>query len=235
MNTLSTVARPARAGRRSHPIFARVWQLIAPRAIGAEDRARLLAGLHGDIVEIGAGNGVNFDKYPSTVRSILAVEPEPRLRRSAERAAATAEVRVEVLDASAEALPVADESFDGAVACLVLCSVPSQSVALAELRRVLRPGGELRFYEHVVAHGPRLAMLQRALDASGLWPRLGAGCHLSRDTIAAIEDAGFIVEQCRRFTSARVPHITGIARAADDRLGTADAVQANRDRSAEDH
>lgn len=216
LNTLTTVARPDRSARLSHPIFARVWQLIAPRAIGAQDRARLLAGLHGDIVEIGAGNGLNFDKYPSTARSVLAVEPEPRLRRSAERAAATAKVPVDVLDTSAEALPFADDSFDAAVACLVLCSVPAQSVALAELRRVLRPGAQLRFYEHVVARAPRLALLQRALDTSGIWPRLGAGCHLARDTIAAIEGAGFTVEQCERFTSARVPHITGVARAPDN-------------------
>jgi hypothetical protein len=105
----------------------------------------------------------------------------------------------------------------------VLCSVPDQAAALAELHRVLQPGGELRFYEHVVAEHPAAAGVQRTLDRSRVWPTLGAGCHLARDTGAAIRAAGFTVEHARRFLAGPgpepvgLPHIAGIARRADVR------------------
>ena len=180
-------------------------------------RRDTLAGLRGRVVEIGAGNGRNFGFYPAGVSEVVAVEPEPYLRALAQQAATRAPVTVSVVDAVAGALPLEDASCDAAVACLVLCSVPDQAAALAELRRVLRPGGELRFYEHVHAERRPLRAVLSFADRSTLWPRLAGGCHAARDTLAAIEAAGFCVEDVRRFRFSpgpplpAVPHILGRA------------------------
>jgi len=183
----------------------------------AEHRRRLLAGAAGRVIEIGAGDGGNFAHYPAGVVSVLAVEPEPYLRAQASRSAATAPVPVEVVEGTADRLPAADASADVAVVSLVLCSVPDQQVALAEAARVLKPGGELRFYEHVAAEGGRLETVQKIADAT-VWSLFAGGCHVHRDTAAAIEAAGFVIEQIDRFdfpadqpNPAR-PHILGRAR-----------------------
>ena len=206
-----------------HPLFARIWTLLlspgAEHAGAAEHRDELLAGLGGRVVEVGAGNGLNFRHYPAAVTEVVAVEPEPYLRRHAVQAAAEVSVPVAVVAGRADALPAGDAAFDAGVTSLVLCSVPDQAAALRELGRVIRPGGELRFYEHVVAPGGTAAAVQRGLDRSGIWPRLGAGCHLARDTAAAIEAAGFVIERCRRFPFGPgpfgIPHILGSARRPD--------------------
>ena len=111
-------------------------------------RERLLAGLSGRVIEIGAGNGLNFAHYPGTVSEVVAIEPERLLRQLAVEAALRCEVPVDVVPGAAEALPVKSEAFDAAVLSLVLCSVRDVPRALAEVRRVLRPGGEVRFFEH---------------------------------------------------------------------------------------
>jgi ubiquinone/menaquinone biosynthesis C-methylase UbiE len=202
-----------------HPIFARFYEPFSERADrrGADrHRAELLDGLTGRVIEVGAGNGRNFAHYPSEVSEVLAVEPEPRLRATAQDHVAEARVPIRVVDGVAEQLPAADESFDAAVASLVLCTVPDQDTALAELRRVIRPGGELRFYEHVVARHATVARVQHALDAT-VYPRLSGGCHLARDTVAAIERAGFEIRSSRRFGFAPSPVAPQIAHV----LGTA--------------
>ncbi|MGH2744860.1 MAG: methyltransferase domain-containing protein [Thermoleophilaceae bacterium] len=203
------------------PFFARMYPKAAARADrrGATDhRRRLLDGLSGRVVELGAGNGLNFAHYPTTVTEVVAIEPEPNLRASAEAAAPRAAVTVTVRAGTADHLPLEDGEVDAAVASLVLCSVPDQASALAELHRVLRPGGELRFYEHVIARcQPKRTILQLA-DRSGLWPAIAGGCHPARDTGAAIEAAGFTIERSERFgfsasaVEPSVPHILGVAR-----------------------
>jgi SAM-dependent methyltransferase len=185
----------------SHPLFARLWQRLAEageRQGTAELRDRLLAGAAGRVLEVGAGSGTNFRHYPPAVAEVLAVEPEPRLRSLAVEAAAVAPVPVRVADGDADALPAEDGSYDVAVTSLVLCSVPDQARALGELRRVLRPGGQLLFWEHVRGDSPGLVRAQRVLDAT-LWPFLAGGCHTGRDTVGAIEAAGFVVERLERF------------------------------------
>jgi len=195
--------------RTDHPIFARMWARAAPsmdRHGAAEHRARLLAGVDGRVLEIGVGTGSNLAHYPATVTSLIAVEPEPRLRAEAEDAARGAPFPVTVVDGVADRLPADDASVDAVVSSLVLCSVPDQAAALAEMRRVLRPGGRLYFWEHVRADGGALARVQAGLDAT-VWPFFGGGCHTGRDTAAAITAAGFTVERLERFRfpETRVP------------------------------
>jgi ubiquinone/menaquinone biosynthesis C-methylase UbiE len=204
-----------------HPIFARLYERISVNADrrGADrHRTELLADLEGRVIEVGAGNGRNFAHYPGSVTEVLAVEPEARLRESALRAAEEASVPIRVVAGVADRLPAEDASIDAGVASLVLCTVPDQDAALAELRRVIRPGGELRFYEHVVSRRPGAARIERALDAT-IYPHLSGGCHLARDTFAAIERAGFQVRSSRRFPfgpsalGPQVAHILGAASA----------------------
>jgi ubiquinone/menaquinone biosynthesis C-methylase UbiE len=186
----------------NRPLFARIqaWaSAIEERKGGAERRRQLLAGLSGRVLEVGPGTGVSFAHYPPSVREVVAVEPEPNLRERAHLAAGRAPVPVTVIDGMAERLPLADASVDAAVLAGVLCSIPDPARALAEVARVLRPGGELRFYEHVLARNARLARLQRLLDAS-VWPRLFGGCHTSRDTERTLVLSGFTVEARERFS-----------------------------------
>jgi ubiquinone/menaquinone biosynthesis C-methylase UbiE len=201
-----------------HPLFAKFAAFIAANE-GDEERElrrETVAGLRGRVIEIGSGSGPNFEHYPETVRELVAVEPEANLRAKAVEAARASGRSIQVVDAVADDLPFDDGSFDAAVAVLVLCSVPDQERALAELHRVVRPGGELRFYEHVIGSSRRLATVQRAL-APGL-ARVFGGCRADRDTGAAIEQAGWRVERCRRFLRRKLadapaaPRILGAAR-----------------------
>lgn len=206
-----------------HPVFARVWPRLADqldRQGADEHRRRLLEGLHGRVVEIGAGDGRSFAYYPDIVDEVIAVEPESSLRQRAHRAASHAPVPVTILDGIGEALPVPDAAFDATVVSLLLCSVPDPQPVLAEARRTLRPGGQLRFFEHVAADGRAHRRLQHALDAT-IWPRIAGGCHTARDTTTAIHRAGFALETVERFRfppgpmpTPTSPHVLGRAHAA---------------------
>ncbi|MET8246870.1 class I SAM-dependent methyltransferase [Streptomyces sp. NPDC005202] len=184
-----------------HPLFARYYARISVAAetrMGmARVREKLLAGLSGRVIEIGAGNGLNFGHYPGTVSEVVAIEPERLLRHRAVEAALRAEVPVDVVPGAAEALPVKSEAFDAVVLALVLCSVRDVPRALGEVRRVLRPGGEVRFFEHGRGGGRAMTLAQRALDRT-VWPPLNGGCHLAREPVAALRDAGFQLGPYRR-------------------------------------
>jgi ubiquinone/menaquinone biosynthesis C-methylase UbiE len=180
----------------------------------ADHRRRLLAGLEGRVLEVGAGNGLNFPHYPATVTEVLAVEPEPYLHRLALAAAQKVPVPIRVVAGTAEALPAPDATVDAVVASLVLCTVIDPERALAEIHRVLRPGGRLRFYEHVRATDPRLARWQDRLERP--WGWLVGGCHPNRDTVAAITAAGLRLVQLDRFDLQAMPpparpHVLGTA------------------------
>ncbi len=205
----------------SNPFFVRFYRRNRESAVKRgenEHRRRALAGLAGRVVELGAGDGANFALYPETVSEVVAIEPEPRFREQAQEGAREAPVPVRVLPGTAEALPLEDESVDAVVASLVLCTVTDPEQALAEARRVVGPGGELRFYEHVHAERQPLRGILEIADRSRIWPSLGGGCHPTRDTLGAIEAAGFTIERCERFAFSpspiipRIPHILGVAR-----------------------
>jgi ubiquinone/menaquinone biosynthesis C-methylase UbiE len=201
-----------------HPLFARFFDRLSQSMepeLGPR-RDQLLSGLSGRVLEIGAGNGINFAHYPASVEAVVAVEPEPYLRAKAERAADAAAVRVTVQSGTAEELAFEARSFDAVVACLVLCSVTSPRQVLSELARVLKPGGELRFFEHVRSSRPGKARLQKLADRSGFWPRVGGGCHSGRDAAGMIEAAGFRIQECDRFDvppswAVTNPHVLGAA------------------------
>lgn len=178
-----------------HPIFARVYPYIgraAENGGATEHRRALLAGLQGRVIEVGAGHGLNFPYYPEGVTQVTAVEPEPHLRDLARGAASRAPIPVEVSTGTAEEIAAENGEFDAAVASLVLCSVSDQATALREVARVLRPGGELRFYEHVISNRPAMARIQRALDAT-IYPPLAGGLplragHPRRDPRGRVHD-----------------------------------------------
>ncbi|MGW4568827.1 class I SAM-dependent methyltransferase [Streptomyces sp. NPDC004561] len=201
MRLLSTSSGPVVRSPDHHPLFARYYARIS---VGAETRLgmagireRLLAGLSGRVIEIGAGNGLNFAHYPGTVAEVVAIEPEPLLRQLALESALRAQVPVDVVPGAAEALPVKSEAFDAAVLSLVLCSVRDVTRALGEVRRVLRPGAQVRFFEHGRGGGRVMTLTQRALDRT-LWPALFGGCHVARDPVAALRAAGFELGPHRR-------------------------------------
>jgi SAM-dependent methyltransferase len=179
----------------AHPIFAAVYDRALARAEQAglaARRERLLAGLHGQVLEIGAGTGLNLAHYPATPDRLVLAEPDPHMaRRLRERLAADPPAfPAEVMEAAAEALPFAGESFDVVVSTLVLCTVDSPERVAAEIARVLRPGGELRLIEHVRdPESAGRARLQDLLERP--WGWVAGSCHPNRDTRATLAAAGF--------------------------------------------
>jgi SAM-dependent methyltransferase len=182
-----------------------------------ELRQQLLAGLRGRVIEVGSGDGRSFELYSPEVERLLAVEPDPTARAAAAVRADAARIPIEVADGDAAGLPAEDGSFDAAVVMGVLCSVPDPATALRELHRVLVPGGELRFWEHVRSANPAFRALQRAFDAL-FWTRALGGCETTRNTEAAIRAAGFRIEMLDRgfhssalVTITSAPYILGTA------------------------
>ena len=194
-----------------NPRFARRYASMSEkleRRGVADLRRQLLEGLHGAVIEVGCGDGQNFAHYPATVTHVTAVEPDDTLRTHAERAAARAPVPVSVVAGHADALPVEDGSYDVVTMTLVLCSVPDLASALAEAHRTLRPGGELRFGEHVRDNSRVGGAVQDAITP--LTKRFGGGCHQNRDTGRAIEASDFQVTTLRRFPFKVYPLIPGM-------------------------
>ena len=183
-----------------HPRFARAFARFVPgmdRRGAAGHRRAIVSPLSGRVVEIGAGTGATFRFYPPAVNDVLALEPDDYLRAIATREARDAPVPVRVQRGHSEAIPVAGGSVDAVVVSLLLCSVPDQGRALAEISRVLRPGGILAFYEHVRSHNRILAAGEDLITPA--FCRVAGGCHPNRDTVQAITEAGFVVDELQRF------------------------------------
>jgi SAM-dependent methyltransferase len=183
---------------RNHPIHAALYDPfmgLVDRAGLAERRRRLIADASGAVLEVGGGTGLNLRHYRD-VDSVTVIEPDAAMRRRLLERVAGAPVPIELHEVPIESSGLADDSFDTVVATLVLCTVDDQSVALREIRRVLRPEGRFLFLEHVRSPGWRGRAQSLATPA---WSRtLGAGCHLDRRSVDAIRDAGFVVDRCDR-------------------------------------
>lgn len=192
-------------------LFAALYDRILRRSEDAglrEMRRGLVAEARGRVLELGAGTGLNLELYPEAVSELVLLEPGSQMaKRLRARVATSARTGVEIVESGAERLPFADDSFDSAVATLVLCTVPDPAAALAELRRVLKPGAPLLFLEHVRATEPALARRQDRLERP--WRFLGDGCHCNRDTAASLTAAGFELSRLER---GRVPRAPAIVR-----------------------
>jgi SAM-dependent methyltransferase len=187
------------AGRLWGRVFAAVYDRgmrSTERKGNAARRAELLRGARGTVVEIGAGTGFNLEHYPPDAELVL-TEPEPPMAQRLREHVAEQRPGARVVEAAAEALPLPDDSADTVVSTLVLCTVTDVGAALAEIRRVLRPGGQILFLEHVAAEpGTRMRRWQDRVERP--WCALAHGCHPNRETLAALEAAGFAVDELHR-------------------------------------
>lgn len=168
-------------------------------------RGDLLKEARGRVVEIGAGTGANLGFYPETVTGLIAVEPSPHMSRRMDVSRYTGGGGVEIVTASAEALPLENQSVATVVCTLVMCSVPDPRAMLREIHRVLEPEGRFLFIEHVAAEDPgRLRWQQRV---NPLWCRVMGGCHLTRDTARVMEEEGFEFVSLTRDEMCKAPAI----------------------------
>ena len=176
----------------SHPVLAATLDIVMAGL--KEARTKVLPQAEGHVLEIGVGTGLNFPLYDfDRIESLTGVEPDPHmLKRARKRAQALSQeigCEIALSDDGAEALPMSDDSFDTVVCTFVLCTIPDVKAALQQMLRVLKPGGKLLFVEHVLAKGKLAASMQGALDP--IWGHLAGGCHLNRDAVHLIEEAGF--------------------------------------------
>lgn len=170
---------------------------LVDRACGTKElqrwRANVTEGLSGTVVEIGFGSGLNLPAYPDAVTDVYAVEPALTARRLAEPRVAESPVEVHHVGLEGEEIPLDDDSCDGALSTFTLCTIPGVDQALAEVRRVVRPGGRLHFLEHGRAPDAGVAKWQHRVEP--VQKRVGGGCHLTRDPVELVEGAGFELER----------------------------------------
>lgn len=192
--------------------WGRIFAAIYDKALSgseeaglAESRQKLLAQAHGRVLEIGAGTGLNLPHYPAAVQEIVFTEPEEPMAKRLERKLADAGKQGVVTRAAAETLPFENDSFDTVVCTLVLCTVEDPERALSEVARVLRPGGQLLFIEHVRAEDAKLARWQDRL--SGIWRKIGHGCNPNRATATLIEQSPLTLDEVEQGEFPKSPPI----------------------------
>ncbi|MCK5690349.1 class I SAM-dependent methyltransferase [Myxococcota bacterium] len=167
---------------------------MAPlEALGfARMRTRVLDGLAGKILEIGMGTGLTLPHYPESV-TLVGLEPETDKHETAHKRAHQAGLTTELVEGKGEALPFEDNSFDGAVLALVLCTIPDPDLVLKEVIRVVKPGGAVRLLEHVISPKKGLAGIQALLTPT--WKIFSSGCHLDRDTLSIVKNSGLTIDE----------------------------------------
>jgi ubiquinone/menaquinone biosynthesis C-methylase UbiE len=171
-------------GRGFSALYDRLFKATEEAGL-RQMRRELVAEAKGRVLELGAGTGANVELYPAAVEELVLAEPDPHMTKHLREKLAEWGSAAEVVEAPAERLPFDDSSFDTAVVTLVLCTVPDPAAALAEIARVLKPGGKFLFIEHVRSEKSSLARWQDRLERP--WRFLGDGCHCNRDTVATID------------------------------------------------
>lgn len=184
-------------GFYSRRVFPFLLDRTLSRPALGEQRKRVLAGVSGEVLELGFGTGLNLPHYPTAVRKVTAVDPNPGMGARALRRIQASPILVERRVLGGERLPFPDASFDAVVSTWTLCSIPDAGAALREARRVLRPHGKLHFLEHGLAPDPGVQAWQRRL--APLFYYLGDGCRPDRDIGTLVSDAGFKLETLERF------------------------------------
>ncbi|HEX6263552.1 MAG TPA: class I SAM-dependent methyltransferase [Actinomycetota bacterium] len=188
---------------RGYEVFSRAEDRVI-----AGYRAETAGGARGRVLELGAGNGLNFARYREA--RVIALEPVADMLPKARARATEAPVPVHLVRGVAEALPFEEDAFDTVVVSLVMCSVPDPAGVAAEIRRVLKRGGQVRFFEHVRAHDPRVARRQDRIGP--LYTRFTGGCRMNRDTLTVLRLAGFRIRYRRLYHGPKhLPHVIGVA------------------------
>ncbi len=193
-----------------------VERAVVPRVLNAlyslgqirEERARIVPEAHGVVLEIGIGSGLNLPYYdPAKVKRVIGIEPDPEMVALGRQRFASAKVPVEVVEASAEALPISDGAIDTVMLTYSTGSIANIGAALKEMRRVLKPDGRIVFCEHGRSHDRHVAKLQDRID--GYWGRISNGSHLNRDLVALLDEAGFRIETLDTFYARWRPKVLG--------------------------
>lgn len=195
-------------------VVPRVVDVVCGMKVGNPLRQRVCEGLSGNVIEIGFGSGHNLPFYPPDVTRVSAVEPSDVGWKLARKRVAASPVPVERAGLDGQSLPFADHCFDGAVSTWTLCTIPDASAALAELRRVLKPGAPFRFVEHGLAPDADVQKWQRRIEP--LQKRVAGGCHLTRPIVDLVTSAGFDLKEVDVFYEEGAPRFV-----AADTLGTA--------------
>lgn len=188
-------------------VLPRLLDFACGTKSAAKLRERTCAGLSGDVVEIGFGSGINVPFYPPTVTRVAAVEPADLGWKLADKRVRASQVLIQRSGLDAQRMPYPDHTFDAALSTYTLCTVPDPAVALAELRRVLKPGGSLHFVEHGLAPTEKVRRLQYRLDP--LQQRVFGGCQLIRPIVELVTSAGFTITEVDEFFEKGVPSFAG--------------------------
>jgi ubiquinone/menaquinone biosynthesis C-methylase UbiE len=194
-------------GWYSEQVLPRIVNTVCDMKVARQQRQRVCEGLSGEVVEIGFGSGLNIPFYPPEVKRVAAVEPADVGWKLAEKRVGATTIPVERSGLDGQALPFPDDSFDVALSTWTMCTIPDLEAALRELRRVLKPGGELHFVEHGLAPDENVRRWQHRFDP--VQQRLFGGCHLNRPIVDLVKGAGFTIKELDTYYEEGSPKILG--------------------------